>query len=309
MAYDIRSFQRLGLLHRLLSVADADSPAGPDVAAVRDALTEARTSATAGTWARVSAKARASLAAPASACTVAVLTARARTTPTVDYSRHTPCRAARSRLDRTDALGEHIAPWALARVAAGQPVVVRRARRDAGRGLPVGVRGAHRGQQAARLEPGRWQALRTPESWAADGAWIEHPRGGGGRDRRCGGCRLSAQCRRLVLGVTGAVGFELATGERSATPTLPRRAHPRARTGAARRARRLARALEALSAPCDAQIVTPAGGVALADWAGAAKRVLVKSDAGPFLCADPWSESGSADADRRPSSVAESPSG
>lgn len=41
MAYDIRSFQRLGLLHRLLSVADADSPAGPDVAAVRDALTEA----------------------------------------------------------------------------------------------------------------------------------------------------------------------------------------------------------------------------------------------------------------------------
>ncbi|ROO23143.1 malonate decarboxylase holo-ACP synthase [Salinisphaera orenii] len=231
----------------------------------------------------------------------------------MDYSRHTAVPRPHDLVwIEPDALGEHIAPWALARVAAGQPVVVRRARRDAGRGLPVGVRGAHRGQrEAARLEPGRWQALRTPESLAADGAWIEHPRAAAvAAIGAAAGAACLLNAGGWCWGVTGAVGFELATGEPvchadsdlDVLIRAPERV-PRAE------ARRLARALEALSAPCDAQIETPAGGVALADWAGAAKRVLVKSDAGPFLCADPWSESGSADADRRPSSVAESPSG
>jgi phosphoribosyl-dephospho-CoA transferase len=36
------------------------------------------------------------------------------------------------------------------------------------------------------------------------------------------------------------------------------------------------------------QIETPAGGVAVADWAGPAREVLVKSDVGPFLSTKPW---------------------
>ena len=50
----------------------------------------------------------------------------------MDYSRHTAVPRPHDLVwIEPDALGEHIAPWALARVAAGQPVVVRRARRDA----------------------------------------------------------------------------------------------------------------------------------------------------------------------------------
>ena len=43
-------------------------------------------------------------------------------------------------------------------------------------------------------------------------------------------------------------------------------------------------------APCriDLQLETPAGAVALREWAGCARRVLLKSAHGPRLVSDPW---------------------
>ncbi|KAF1311862.1 hypothetical protein BLX42_06440 [Pseudomonas sp. SG-MS2] len=42
--------------------------------------------------------------------------------------------------------------------------------------------------------------------------------------------------------------------------------------------------------PCriDVQLQTPAGGIALREWAGVAQRVLLKSALGARLVADPW---------------------
>ncbi|MNH22544.1 Phosphoribosyl-dephospho-CoA transferase [compost metagenome] len=43
-------------------------------------------------------------------------------------------------------------------------------------------------------------------------------------------------------------------------------------------------------APCriDVQLETPAGAVALREWAGCARRVLLKSPLGARLVSDPW---------------------
>lgn len=181
-------------------------------------------------------------------------------------------------------------PWAAEVIERGAPVVVRRAPRGAQR-VPVGIRGTTRDKRhAARLRYMPSFALRTPESLAADGQWIEHPRADEApaiQALATAGCLLNAGGWRW--GITGAVGYELASGVAathadSDLDLLLRAPRPIER-GAVRR---LTRALGALSVRCDVQIETPAGGIALAEWAGEADRVLVKSDAGAFLTADPW---------------------
>jgi phosphoribosyl-dephospho-CoA transferase len=95
-------------------------------------------------------------------------------------------------------------------------------------------------------------------------------------------------------GPTGSAGFELATGistiSSSSDLDLLIRA-PRALSHAAARA--LLAELEACAACAgiriDVQLDTPAGGVALAEWAMRKSRTMVRSAKGPRLVADPWS--------------------
>ena len=189
-----------------------------------------------------------------------------------------------------DALTGPTPAWALHAVAEGAPLVVRRAPRNA-RGVPVGVRGASRGERHGDRVAAHAIARRhAPEAIAQARAWCSHAR------RRDVPAIAALDVAADVLdstrwpwGVTGAVGYELATGHpaahaRSDLDLLLRASEPIDRA----QARALQTALAAAPARCDVQIETPVGGMALADWASTARQVLIKSDTGPFLCTDPW---------------------
>ena len=176
--------------------------------------------------------------------------------------------------------------WAVAVLAAGQPVVVRRARVAAGL-VAVGLRGATRDQRLAALMPVEAIAHRlAPEELLGRRATEDLPV-----------FRVLAELRPLLdalghaWGVTGSAGFQLATGLPTAHPDsdldlLLRAERPLPRS----EARPLLQLLEGRACRVDLQLQTPLGGVALSEWAGGAARVLLKSATGPRLVSDPWAE-------------------
>ena len=174
--------------------------------------------------------------------------------------------------------------WAVAVLAAGQPVVVRRARVASGL-VAVGLRGATRDQRLAALMPVEAIAHRlAPEELLGRRATEDLPV-----------FRVLAELRPLLdalghaWGVTGSAGFQLATGLPTAHPDsdldlLLRAERPLPRS----EARPLLLLLEGRACRVDLQLETPLGGVALGEWAGGAARVLVKAAEGPRLVSDPW---------------------
>jgi phosphoribosyl-dephospho-CoA transferase len=97
----------------------------------------------------------------------------------------------------------------------------------------------------------------------------------------------------FTWGPTGSAGFELATRvptvtESSDLDLLIRAPEPLTRD----LARALLDHLRTLAARAgirvDAQLETPAGGVALAEWAAGKARVMARDASGPQLIADPW---------------------
>ncbi|EMD98260.1 malonate decarboxylase holo-ACP synthase [Pseudomonas stutzeri] len=174
--------------------------------------------------------------------------------------------------------------WAVAVLAAGQPVVVRRARVASGL-VAVGLRGATRDQRLAALMPVEVIAHRlAPEDLLGRQASEDLPV-----------FRVLAELRPLldalghVWGVTGSAGFQLATGLPTAHPDsdldlLLRTERPLPRS----EARPLLQLLEGSACRVDLQLETPLGGLALREWAGTSSRVLVKTADGPRLVDDPW---------------------
>jgi phosphoribosyl-dephospho-CoA transferase len=99
--------------------------------------------------------------------------------------------------------------------------------------------------------------------------------------------------RALCWGPTGSAGFELATQMPTVTimsdlDLLIRTPDQLSREFAVQLLTELqAYALRAGSR-VDIQLETPAGGVALAEWAAGKARVMVRHSQGPRLVADPW---------------------
>jgi len=190
-----------------------------------------------------------------------------------------------------DALPAEAPAWAVEIARSGLPVVVRRAVPETNL-IPVGLRGTTRAERlAAWLEPAAVRRQRSPEA-----------------------LRISKDCRDLPVfsslaaigsllddlglpwGPTGAAGYELASGwpalhAGSDLDLLIRCTAPLPRD----QARALLASLQA-QALCrlDILLETPLGGVALADWAGSARQVLLKTAAGPRLVRDPWPEASAA---------------
>lgn len=184
-----------------------------------------------------------------------------------------------------DGLSPEAPAWAAEVVQAGLPVVVRRAVPETDL-IPVGLRGTTRAERlAAWLEPAAVRRQLSPEA-----------------------LRVSSDCRDLPVfstlafiepllddlglpwGPTGAAGYELASGwpalhAGSDLDLLIRCAAPLSRD----QARALLTSLQG-QALCrlDILLETPLGGVALADWAANAPKVLLKTAAGPRLVGDPW---------------------
>ncbi|WP_411382009.1 malonate decarboxylase holo-ACP synthase [Pseudomonas sp. MPB26] len=93
----------------------------------------------------------------------------------------------------------------------------------------------------------------------------------------------------LSWGVTGSAGFELATGiealhAQSDLDLILRMPKPLERSDA----RDLLAALDKAVCVVDMQLQTPLGAVALREWAGSSRRVLLKTASGAHLVLDPW---------------------
>ncbi|PLZ02123.1 malonate decarboxylase holo-ACP synthase [Burkholderia sp. WAC0059] len=171
--------------------------------------------------------------------------------------------------------------------------VVRRARAAPGR-VAVGLRGTTRAERlAAWLDADDVEAAYSPEdlvalapladraalpAFAALAALRDAP---------------ASPLHAFAWGPTGSAGFELAARTPAVQASsdldllirMPRRCDPdtaRALLDALDRAARTAHVR------IDAQLETPAGGVALAELAADKPRVLVRGADGPYLSADPW---------------------
>ncbi|WP_025600878.1 malonate decarboxylase holo-ACP synthase [Burkholderia sp. WSM2230] len=98
----------------------------------------------------------------------------------------------------------------------------------------------------------------------------------------------------LTWGPTGSAGFELATHTDTVTPSsdldlLIRTPEQLTRECAAHLLNHLQTVALQTGIRIDAQLETPAGGVALTEWAAGKARVMARHASGPRLLADPWS--------------------
>jgi phosphoribosyl-dephospho-CoA transferase len=174
--------------------------------------------------------------------------------------------------------------WVRQVLAAGQPVVVRRAMVAVDQ-LAIGVRGSSRDQRYASVMP-RAAVRRCvlPEQL------VEHlPVSTLPALQALLALKPYLDDLGLPWGVTGSVGYQLATDIEtvhadSDLDLLLHAPQPLSR----RRAEALQRGLEKAACRVDMQLETPLGGVALREWAGSSTRVLLKCATGARLVDDPW---------------------
>jgi len=176
--------------------------------------------------------------------------------------------------------------WVVKVLALGHPVVVRRARVAEGF-VAVGVRGRLRDQRYATVMKLDDIARRVrPEDMVDAGAdqKLDWP-----AVHALTQIRPVMDALRLPWGVAGSVGFELATGvpvlhQDSDLDLILRASEFFNRQQAAE----LVKALDGAASRIDLQLQTPAGAVALREWAGSARRVLLKADDAARLVTNPW---------------------
>lgn len=174
--------------------------------------------------------------------------------------------------------------WAIDSLAAGQPVVVRRALSAEGL-IAVGVRGLLREQRLAafmrvdsivrRVSPEALCHVDSPRDLPVMQA-LRHLR------------PMLDDCG-WVWGVSGSVGFELASGfaamhAASDLDLILRAPQPITR----QQARGLVAFFDRAACRVDMQLQSPFGAVALREWASASARVLLKNAQQAQLVIDPW---------------------
>ncbi len=172
--------------------------------------------------------------------------------------------------------------WVLEALSAGHPVVVRRAIAQAGH-VAVGVRGRLREQRFAAVMPmAAVQRRVVPEALCG----VISP-------RDLPALQALDQLRPVLArenwGVTGSAGFELASGIEAlhgrSDLDLILRTPARLDRGDAED---LLAILDTAVCAVDLQLQTPFGAVALREWAGPSRRVLLKNASGAQLVLDPW---------------------
>lgn len=187
--------------------------------------------------------------------------------------------------------GAPLPNWAITAYRQGAPVVVRRAPRSTDGSVPVGLRGGARHERcAATVAANSVTRVVSPEGLAAQAVSIAH-------DAPFAALRtLRALAPGLnalgwAWGPTGGAGFALASG----LPVLHADSDldlvvrmPHAPSAAQRD--QLLHVLAETECHVDLQIDTGRGGFAWRDWLTSPRQTLLKTDHGPHLVADPWSE-------------------
>ncbi|MBC8749847.1 MULTISPECIES: malonate decarboxylase holo-ACP synthase [Paraburkholderia] len=196
------------------------------------------------------------------------------------------------RLRRLDSLDAEPA-WVRDAFERAPYAVVRRALAADGF-VAIGVRGAQRAQRY-----GTWVHADDIVSAVAPESLAQTP-ADAGRDalpsfvallslQRYSGGPLGG----FAWGPIGSTGFELAThvptvNETSDLDLLIRVPQPLALNVASALLEQLQTLAARIGIRIDVQLETPAGGVALAEWAAGKARVLARDASGPRLIADPW---------------------
>lgn len=190
---------------------------------------------------------------------------------------------------RPEQLPQEAPAWARAALGGHVPVVVRRAPAESG-WVAVGVRGAAREQRYAT-----WMRLSevshviSPEAVARAGRWRQHGQRQWPALQALEQLAQQLDALGLSWGVTGSLGFELASGIAAAHADsdldLLLRAPEPVSWG---EARALCMLLDEAPGRIDLQLETPQGAVALREWASESPRVLLKTRQGPLLVSDPW---------------------
>jgi len=191
-----------------------------------------------------------------------------------------------------DLSGEELPTWTQEALSLTPMVVVRRAKIENGL-IPVGVRGSHRGERAAALvSRTRITKLIHPEYLVANRAWWSTPRA----SKLPHFSVLNSvgdiiDLTGLAWGPVGGMGFELASDhpcltESSDIDLVMRAPEPFSREVAAG----LYEALSYLPVRIDVQVEAPAGAIALAEYASGTEQIVLRSESGPRLVADPWRE-------------------
>lgn len=182
-----------------------------------------------------------------------------------------------------DDLPDAAPAWAHRVLAAGQPVVVRRACCPDG-WVAVGVRGQGRAQRfGVQMRLDKVQRQLSPQAlrWQGDSPWPAL--------QALASVAPVLNATGLPWGPTGGVGYQLATGCNvlhlaSDLDLVMHTPQPLTRA----KAREWLDILDCASCRIDLQLETPTGAVALREWAGVARRVLLKSATGARLVIDPW---------------------
>ncbi|CAN7689685.1 malonate decarboxylase holo-ACP synthase [Paraburkholderia sp. SIMBA_054] len=197
------------------------------------------------------------------------------------------------RLQRLESFDNEPA-WVRAAFARAPFAVVRRAQAAAGL-IAVGLRGAARNERY-----GTWarsddiEAVFRPEALSSTPCALAADRAGLPVFVALDVLRRDTSCfGSLAWGPTGSVGFELASGKPTATATsdldlLIRMPNHLPRDEAQRIQAKLDEQAARAGIRIDAQLETPAGGVALAEYASGKARVMARHASGPRLVVDPW---------------------
>ncbi|WCM22372.1 malonate decarboxylase holo-ACP synthase [Paraburkholderia bryophila] len=184
-------------------------------------------------------------------------------------------------------------PWVRVAFARAPVAVVRRALAAEGF-VAIGVRGAGRAQRY-----GTWARVADIETVVAPQMLAQAEplatRGGLAAFVALATlqCDAAGPLHGFVWGPTGSAGFELATQVPSVSASsdldlLIRTPESLTRDRALALLNQLQTHAKNAGIRVDAQLDTPAGGVALAEWAADKPRVMARHASGPQLIADPW---------------------
>lgn len=184
-------------------------------------------------------------------------------------------------------------PWAAADWLACAPVVMRREKVVEAGSLPVGLRGKTRSQRCkAYLARDAVARCVTPEMLARDHV--------DGSETTLGDFAALAALRTLAplldatglsWGPTGGVGFALASGLPVLRPDSDLDLVVRAFAPLGADVTKALRAMSlAITCRLDMQIETGHGAFSFAEWVMGHRRVLLKTEIGPFLTDDPWNQ-------------------
>jgi len=187
--------------------------------------------------------------------------------------------------------GTPLPDWAITACRQGAPVVVRRAPRGSDGAVPVGLRGSARHERcAATVSASSITRVVAPEALAATTASIA-PDAPFAALRTLRALAPKLDALGWAWGPTGGAGFALASG----LPVLHADSDldlvlrmPHAPSAAQRN--QLVQVLAETECRVDLQIDTGRGGFALRDWLASPHQTLLKTDHGPHLVADPWSD-------------------